>query len=116
VDRQTGSHVQAIQLVVVGFAQIAVTGFENDVARSTGTASTAGVLDVDSEIDGHVENRLRLAVLVVRHFAVLEFDGLVGIDKRDFWHSIHSIAPCFAGSPFPQRTGGFVGETAKLPY
>jgi len=116
MQRQTRSHIQPVELVIVRFRKIAVARFHNHVAGCARAASAARMLDVNSEIDRHVENRLRLPVLVVRHLAVFEFHGLIGIDKRDFGHLLHSIAPPFERSLITQRTGPFGGETAKLPY
>ena len=48
----------------------------DDVARSAGAVSAAGMFQMDSEVQADVEKRFGLAVLVVRQFSRLELDGL----------------------------------------
>ena len=57
------------------------------MAGGAGAASAAGVLKLDSEVDGDVQDRLGFAVFVVGELAGLELDGLVEIGERYLGHS-----------------------------
>ena len=56
MQRQARGLIEPVELIVVGGigAQIRVTFFNNDVAGGAGAASSAGVFDVDAEVDRDV--------------------------------------------------------------
>lgn len=53
---QTGSHVAAVSLVIVHLGQVVHTVFHNDMTGGAGAVATAGMLQVDSEIQTNIEN------------------------------------------------------------
>ncbi len=59
----------------VHFAQQFLAFLHHDVARGAGAIAAAGVFQMQSEVEGDVENRLGLAVVEVRKLAVLELEG-----------------------------------------
>ena len=69
-------------------AQVPLAFHDIEVAGRAGAAPAAGVLERNPEVHCHVEERLRQAVAVIRHLAVLELDrGLFAVlDEGDLGH------------------------------
>jgi hypothetical protein len=77
-----GSHIHAVDLVVIRFADPRLV-FDPQVAGCAGTNTATGVVKEDTEILGDIEERHRLAVVIVRHCSELEFDSLAFRLKGD---------------------------------
>jgi hypothetical protein len=77
VELEAGGHVEAIELEVFGFGDAFGTLLEEHVAGGAGGDTTAGVVHKDAIVFGDVEEAHGLAVAVVGHGAVGEFDGLI---------------------------------------
>ena len=111
MQSQPWRHIQTIKLVVVSFGQIRIAAFYDHVAGGAGAATAAGVFELNAEVQRDIEDRLRLAVLVVRKLAVLELDGLVEIGECHLRHifilavqpargrSGRELSPANAGQP-----------------
>lgn len=88
MQRQTGSHIQAVQLILFGLGKRAVGGvLHDDMAGSAGALPAAGVLQLNAEMHGDVQNRLRLSMFVVGQLAGFEFDGAIDVRERYFRHT-----------------------------
>src|SRR5208283_1870938 len=83
VELQVGGHVKAVGLFVVHLAEQLFALLHHDVAGGAGAVAAAGVLQVQAEVHGHVQDRLRLAVLLVGQLAVFKFEALVLGKERD---------------------------------
>ena len=74
---EAGGHVEAIELEVFGFGDAFGALLEEHVAGGAGGDAAAGVVHKDAVVFGNVEEAHGLAVTVVGHGVVDEFDGLV---------------------------------------
>src|SRR6185436_5192507 len=85
---QPPRRVEAIGFVVLHLAQMLRALADDDMARRAGAAAAAGVLERDVEVFREVEKRLGLAVVRVRHLAVLERDDrrLAVDEESDLGH------------------------------
>ena len=56
MKRQAGGLIEAVEFIVVGWvgAQILVSLFDDHVAGGARAAASAGVFDMDAEVDGDV--------------------------------------------------------------
>ncbi len=56
MERQTRSLIQAVELVVIGGIrfQIVIALFDDHVAGGAGAASSAGVFDMDAEVNRNI--------------------------------------------------------------
>lgn len=56
MERQAGGLIQAIELVVIGgvWAQVVVTLLDDHMAGGAGAASSAGMFDMNAEVEGDV--------------------------------------------------------------
>jgi hypothetical protein len=77
VELEAGGHVEAIELEVFGLGDAFGTLLEEHVAGGAGGDATAGVVHEDAVVFGDVEEAHGLAVAVVGHGVVDEFDGLI---------------------------------------
>src|SRR5688572_4172839 len=111
VRPQVPGRVQAIELVVLGFAQILLPLHDIQVTGCAGAAASARMLEPHAVVHRHIEERLRQAVTVVRHLAVFELDdGLFPIlDKGDLWH--YTSVTFFPASA--SRTPRFIMTSAR---
>ena len=73
-ESEAGGHVETIELVVVGFGQVLVAVDYDDVASGAGATSSAGMLEVNVEIEGDIENGLAFSVVVVGKLSGFELD------------------------------------------
>jgi len=73
-EGEAGGHVETIKFVVVGFGQVFVAVDYDDVASGAGAASSAGMLEVNVEIEGDVENGLAFSVIVVGKLSGFELN------------------------------------------
>ena len=90
MQRQAGGLVQAVQLVLIGGRKIVVAGLDDELRRDSsgaGAASSAGVLKLDAEVDGDVQQGLRLPVLVVGELAGLKLDSLIEVGEGNLGHA-----------------------------
>src|SRR5271157_1936925 len=83
VELQVGGHVEAIGFFVVHLVEQLPALLHHDVTGGAGAVTAAGVLQVQAEVHGHVQDRLRLAVLLVGQLAVFKFEALVLGKERD---------------------------------
>ncbi len=87
MERQTGRRVQTIQFVIVSLGQRTVGSvLDNDMTGRAGAVSAAGVLELNPEMEGDVQNRFGLAVLVVRQLPRFKFHGAIKIRERYLRH------------------------------
>src|SRR3954451_9863123 len=92
VQREPGSHVEAVCLIVVHLGKVGVRSVLDDhVAGGTGAVPTACVLQVHSKVQADVENAFRLSMFAVRQLAGSELSGSTLRQEGDFWHPL-SIA------------------------
>lgn len=77
MGRKVRSQLDAVEFVVVGFREIVVASRHDDVTSGARTASAAGVLEWNTEVQCDIEQRLWLAVFFKRQLAVFKFDGAV---------------------------------------
>lgn len=99
VEGEARSHIQPVKLIIVGFGKIFIAAGHDHVTSGASATPSAGVLELNAEIERHIQNRFGLAMFVVRQLAVLELDGLVEISKRDLGHTFilaASAIPVFA--------------------
>lgn len=90
--REVRGHVDAIQLVIVGFGQMSIVAiFNYNVTGGASAVSTAGVFQMDSKVEGNVEQRFGFSVPFVWQFSGLEFHGSADRQERYFRH-LTSIA------------------------
>jgi len=90
VRREIGRHVHAIEFVVIRFGQVAIQSvFDDHVTGRAGAVPTACVLQVNSEIDGDIKQRLGLAMSLIGQLAGLEFDGLADREESHLGHSLY---------------------------
>ena len=83
IQLQIGGHVQAVGLVVVHFREILGAFLYPDVTSRAGAVAAAGVVERDTEVQCHIENRLFFAVIFIGQFAVLELHSLALGQKCD---------------------------------
>src|SRR5208337_770382 len=83
VELQVGGHVEAIGLFVVHLAEQLLALLHHNVTGGAGAVAAAGVLQMQAEVHGHVQERLRLAVLLVGQLAVFKLEALVLGKERD---------------------------------
>lgn len=86
---ETGSHVQAISLVVVHLREISIALFHNDVASGAGAVPAACVLQVEVVVERNVQERLGLAMLLIRKPARLELDRDISGQESHLWHEFY---------------------------
>ena len=77
VELEAGGHVEAIEFEVFGLGDAFGTLLEKHVAGGAGGYATTGVVHEDAVVFGDVEEAHGLAVAIVGHGPVGEFDGLV---------------------------------------
>lgn len=94
MQRESGSHVEAVCLVVIHLRQIAVSAILNDdVARGAGAIPSARMLEVNAEMEAHIENAFRLPVFSVGQLAGFEFHGSALGQDGEFRHSLSIAKP-----------------------
>src|SRR5271166_680252 len=106
LELQIGSHVELVGFVVFHGTEKFLAFLHHDVAGGAGAVAAAGVLEVKTEVHGDVEQRLRLAVVLVGELAVLELKGLVLGEKRD----LHRICAGRVDGGGTGSLGFFVGH------
>src|SRR5664280_2386617 len=102
VELQVGGHIETIGFVIVHLVEQLLALFHHDVTGGASAVSAAGVLQMQAEIHGHIEDRLRLAVVLVGKLAVFKLKSLVlgkegdpnGIRSGSF-HGCGCAALCF---------------------
>src|SRR5208283_940033 len=77
VELQIGSHVEAVRLVVVHLTEKLFALLHHDVTSGASAVSAASVLQMQAKIHSHVQDRLWLAMLLIRQLAMLKFKALV---------------------------------------
>src|SRR5271165_4861955 len=82
VQLQIGGHVEPIGLVIVHFTEQFLALPHHHVASGAGAVASAGVLQMKAEVHRNVEDRLRLAMVLVAQLAVFELKGLVVRKER----------------------------------
>lgn len=75
-----------VEFIVVHLGKVIPAFFDHHVAGRTRAASAAGMLQMEAEIHGDVEHRLRLPVALVRQLALLEFERLARWQECDSRH------------------------------
>ncbi len=85
--------VEAIQLIVLRLAEIALAFFDKEVTCRAGTASATGMLERDPVIHCDIKKRLRQTVMQVFELAVLELDGrrFAVFDEGDLRHFVDPL-------------------------
>jgi hypothetical protein len=63
------------------------------VAGGAGAASAAGMLKVQAEVHGNIEQRFRLSVSFVRKLVFFKFERLTRWKERNFRHWPNYIGP-----------------------
>src|SRR5260370_24686115 len=84
LGRDAGGFVKLVELGIGGF----VAGFEafphDDVARGAGKNAAASVVEASLEAFGNVQDAAREAVVAIRNFFRVDFDGLAAGKKCNF--------------------------------
>src|SRR5208282_1858546 len=62
IQLQVGSHVETVGLIIFHLAEALLALLHYDVAGGAGAVSAASMLQVQAEVHGHIQDRLRLAV------------------------------------------------------
>ena len=88
MHRDAGRHVYAILFVVVHFRKAVFALLDDHVASGASAVASTGVFELNAEIQRHIQNRFRLAVLGVWKLAVFELDRLVEVEERDLRHTL----------------------------
>ena len=57
------------------------------MAGGAGAASAAGVIEMDVEVQRHIQNGFALAMVPIGQLSGFIFDGFVFRKKRDAWHN-----------------------------
>jgi len=78
IELEVGSLFDPVKLVVVHLGKIVDTLFHDHVASGAGATASAGVFQMKAEIHSDIEQRLRLAVTLIRQLAGFKLEGLVG--------------------------------------
>ena len=74
-----GRHIYAILLIVVHFRKAVIALLDDHMAGGTGAVASAGVFELDAEIQRYVQYRLGLAMLGVGELAVFELNRFVEV-------------------------------------
>jgi len=103
VQLLVGGHIEAVEFVVFGFAYAIFAVFDPDVAGGAGARPAARVVEEDAEILSDIEERHRLAVVVIRHRAEFELNGFAfgheGDADKFFGGDVDDV--CFSHWFFP---------------
>lgn len=75
-QRQARGHVQPVGLVVIQLGKIFHALRHDDVTCRTGAVASAGVFEMDAVVQADIEDRFRLAVLLIRKLSLLELYSL----------------------------------------
>jgi hypothetical protein len=78
IELEVGSLFHAVELIVIHLGKIINTLFHDDMASSAGAAAAACVLQVKTKIHSDIEQRLGLAVILIRQLAGFKLESLVG--------------------------------------
>ena len=73
---QVCGHVQAVRFVVIHGRKVLSAFFDPHVACRAGAIAAAGVFQVDSKVEADVQNRLGLAVFLIRQATWFELYSL----------------------------------------
>src|SRR5664279_5321095 len=102
VELQVGGHIETIGFVIVHLVKQLLALFDHDVTSRASAVSAARVLQMQPEIHGHIEDRLRLAMVLVGKLAVFKLKCLIVREKGDpngirsgSFHRCGSAALCF---------------------
>src|SRR5207247_8816560 len=110
VGRQAPRRIEPIRLIVFHLGEVLRPLTDDDVAGCAGAAAAAGVLERHATILGHVEKRLRLAMVRIRQPPRFEFHGLrlAVDDEGDFRHD----AALYLVKPSRSRSVTFFPDSA----
>src|SRR4051794_25305175 len=88
VGPEVPRRIKAVEFLVLRFAEVLLALANVEMTGRARAASTARMLEGDSEIHRHVEERLRQTVVLVRELAFLELDGRFRavLDESDLGH------------------------------
>ena len=70
--------LHAVEFVVIHLGEVVHPVFHHHVARGACTTATAGMLQMEAEIHGDIEQRSGLAMILIRQLAGFELERLVG--------------------------------------
>ena len=81
-------HVQPVLFFLIHLGEVVISFFDDHVAGGAGTYATAGVLQINSTIFRHIQQRFRLAMTLIGHLPGVELECHVSGEKRNFGHFI----------------------------
>ncbi len=77
IQLQVGGHIEPVGFFLIELAEQFLALADHHVAGCASAVATAGMFEVNSKVNGHIQQRLRLTVLLITKPAVLIFDRLV---------------------------------------
>ncbi len=79
-EGEVAGGLDAVELVVIHRRKVDLgAGFHVHVAGGAGATSAAGMLELDAEIQGHIQDRFGFPMLLVGKFSGLELDRAADI-------------------------------------
>ena len=77
IELQISSHVEAVRFFVIHLAKQFFALFHEDVARGAGAVTAAGVLQMQAKVQRYVQNRFRLAMVLIGKLAMFKLEAAV---------------------------------------
>ena len=78
IQLQVGGHIEPVGFFIVELAQQFLALANYHMTSGAGAVAAAGMLKVNPEVERYIQQRLRLAVILVRQLAGFEFECFVG--------------------------------------
>lgn len=78
IELEVGSLFHAVEFIVIHLGKIIDALFHHNMARRARATPSASMFQMKTEIHSDIEQRLGLAVILIRQPAGFEFEGFVG--------------------------------------